>query len=109
MEWKGIPGMPIPGSAAWSDFLPTGRMAGSVYVRDLGYRWASCGRNATLNFHWRVILLPPRIIEYLVVHELVHLSDPHHTREFWEHLERAMPDFAARKGWLGQHGGEFHL
>lgn len=74
-----------------------------VVVQDLGYRWGSCGKGERLYFHWRAILLPPRIVEYIVVHELVHLHEPHHTPEFWTRLERAMPDFAARKQWLAEH------
>lgn len=77
-----------------------------VAVQDLGYRWGSCGKGGKLYFHWRTILLPPRIIEYIVVHELVHLREPHHTPEFWTRVERAMPDFAQRKQWLAEHAGE---
>jgi predicted metal-dependent hydrolase len=79
----------------------------SVQVRDLGFRWGSCGRNGRLNFHWRAILLPPRIIGYLIAHELVHLREAHHTQEFWRRLERVIPDFAQRKQWLSEHGGAF--
>lgn len=74
-----------------------------VAVRDLGYRWGSCGKGRKLYFHWRSILLPPRIVDYIVVHELVHLLAPHHTPEFWKLLERTMPDFALRKQWLAEH------
>jgi len=77
---------------------------GEVRVRDLRSRWGSCNRQGDLNFHWRSILLPPRVVEYLVVHELVHLHEPHHTPEFWRRLERAMPDFPARKRWLAENG-----
>lgn len=79
---------------------PTG-----VHVQDLGYRWGSCGKGERLYFHWRAILLPPRIVEYIVAHELVHLHEPHHTPEFWSRLERAMPDFAQRKQWLAENAG----
>lgn len=77
----------------------------AIAVKDLGYRWGSCGKNANLNFHWRTILLPPRLIEYIVVHELTHLHEPHHTPEFWLRVERAMPDFATRKQWLAETAG----
>jgi predicted metal-dependent hydrolase len=50
------------------------------------------------------VLLPPPVIEYVVVHELVHLIEPHHTPAFWTRVERAMPDFAARKQWLAESG-----
>ena len=78
-----------------------------VEVRDLGFRWGSCGKGSTLYFHWRIMLLPPGIIEYIIVHELVHLLEPHHTQEFWQRIDRAMPDFAARKQWLAENGGRF--
>ena len=77
-----------------------------VVVQDLGYRWGSCGKGGRLNFHWRTILLAPWIVEYVVVHELVHLREAHHTPEFWKRVERAMPDFAERKRWLGGVGRE---
>lgn len=77
-----------------------GRQPAAVVVQDLGYRWGSCGRNDRINFHWKTILLPPRIVDYVVVHELAHLYEAHHTPRFWQRVERAMPDFAARKRWL---------
>ena len=73
-------------------------------VQDLGYRWGSCGKGELLYFHWKTILLPARIAEYVVVHEMAHLHEPHHTPEFWRRVERAMPDFAQRKAWLAEHG-----
>lgn len=76
----------------------------SVTVRELGYRWGSCTPNGGLNFHWRSVLLPPRIVEYIIAHELVHLIVPDHSAEFWVRLERAMPDYAARKEWLAEEG-----
>lgn len=81
-----------------------GVISSGVKVRDLGSRWASCNAAGILNFHWRTILLPARIIEYVIVHELVHLAEPHHSPEFWRRVERAMPDFAARKKWLAENG-----
>ena len=78
---------------------PTG-----IEVRELGFRWGSCGKAGGLNFNWAVMLMPPRIVEYVVVHELVHLHEPNHTPEFWKRVERAMPDYEARKLWLAEHG-----
>jgi len=78
---------------------------GEVVVRDLGFRWGSCGRGGTLNFHWATILMPASIVEYVVVHELVHLHEVRHTPTFWSRVERAMPDYEQRKTWLAEHGG----
>lgn len=75
-----------------------------VKVQDLGYRWGSCGKGDWLYFHWKTILLPARIAEYVVVHEIAHLHEPHHTPAFWLRVERAMPDYAQRRAWLAEHG-----
>ncbi|HZO29173.1 MAG TPA: SprT family zinc-dependent metalloprotease [Chloroflexota bacterium] len=78
---------------------------GGIVVRELGYRWGSCGHSRTLNFHWRTAMLPPRIVEYVVAHELVHLRAPHHGAEFWRRLELVMPDLGRRREWLATEGG----
>lgn len=78
---------------------------GPVEVRDLGYRWGSCGLRR-LHFHWRVMTLPPRIIDYVIVHELAHMAEPHHKEAFWERVRQAMPDFEERRRWLALHGGD---
>ena len=80
--------------------------AAGVTVQDLGYRWGSCGKGNRVYFHWKTILLPRNIAEYVVVHELIHLHEPHHTPAFWRRLERAMPDYERRKAWLARHGIE---
>lgn len=78
----------------------------SVRVQELGYRWGSCGKGDRLYFHWKTILLPARIAEYVVVHEMAHLHTPHHTPEFWRRVKRAMPDYELRKTWLSEHGAQ---
>lgn len=77
-----------------------------VQVMDLGFRWASCSSDGTLNFHWRVMQLPPRMIDYIVVHELVHIKVPDHSENFWKCVGLAMPDFEERRNWLKKKGGE---
>lgn len=92
-------------SAKVADYA--GRMEVSpagVMVQDLGYRWGSCGKGNLLYFHWKTILLPARIAEYVVVHEIAHLHDAHHTPEFWRRVERALPDYELRKNWLSRNG-----
>jgi predicted metal-dependent hydrolase len=84
-----------------------------VDVRDLGYRWGSLGKNERVNFHWATIQLAPSLIDYVIVHELAHVHEPNHTRDFWLLVERAMPEYQAMKStlaavgsqlWLGQPG-----
>lgn len=85
--------------AARMELAPAG-----VKVQDLGYRWGSCGKGGLLYFHWKTILLPARIAEYIVVHEMAHLHEPHHTPDFWRRVERALPDYELRKDWLSRNG-----
>jgi predicted metal-dependent hydrolase len=80
-----------------------------VHIQDLGYRWGSSNRRRHLYFHWRVAMLPHRMIEYLVTHELVHLIERGHSDAFWERLERVIPDHADCQRWLKEHGGRYDL
>lgn len=59
-------------------------------------------RMAQALLDWRSILLPPSIVEYIILHEFVHLHESHYTPAFWTRVERAMPDFAKRKQWLAE-------
>jgi predicted metal-dependent hydrolase len=81
----------------------------SLYVRDLGYRWGSCGQNGDVSFHWRVAMLPKPMVEYLAVHELVHLIEYQHSPHFWDYVERIIPDFETRKAWLAEQGTSYDL
>jgi len=75
-----------------------------VNVLDLGFRWGSCSSDGTLNFHWRVVQLPPRVIDYVVVHELCHLKIRDHSSAFWSELERVMPGHQEHREWLRRSG-----
>jgi hypothetical protein len=88
-------------------FAPlVGATPGSVVVRDLGKRrWATChSRARTLTFHWELVLQPPEIIDYVVVHELAHLHEPNHGRGFWRRVESVLPDWKRSRAWLAANG-----
>lgn len=76
-----------------------------INVADLGFHWGSCSADGTLNFHWRVMQLPPRVVDYVVVHELCHLLVRDHSPEFWREIQRVMPDYQQQKDWLRENGG----
>jgi predicted metal-dependent hydrolase len=84
-----------------------GARPSEVIVRDLGRRWGSCTHGSgRIRIHWAMMLMPPGIVDYVLVHELVHLIEPNHSSAFWLRVERAMPDFRRRKQWLVEHGAE---
>ncbi len=85
-----------------------GEKAVRVEVLDLGYRWGSCGHER-VNFNQTTIALPPTIIDYVIVHELVHLHHAHHGASFWSAVARAMPDHETRRRWLAEYGAEYGL
>lgn len=72
-------------------------------------RWGSCSSRGTLNFTWRLVMLPPDLIDYVIRHELVHLCQPNHSRAFWEEIRRQDPDYLARRFWLRQNSGLFNV
>jgi predicted metal-dependent hydrolase len=67
-----------------------------VDVRDLGYRWGSCGKNGVVYFNWKLLQLPVRIADYVIAHELAHLLERHHGDAFWRILDRSLPDWRDR-------------
>jgi predicted metal-dependent hydrolase len=91
-------------------FTPkVGVMAGNVQVKELGYRWASCSPNGNLEFHWKCLMAPLTVIDYIVVHELCHLRHRDHTDAFWNEVDKVLPDYRERKEWLRQRGAHLDL
>jgi predicted metal-dependent hydrolase len=80
--------------------LRTGLNPASVRITDARKRWGSCTHAGGLNFNWRLIQAPPEIVDYVVVHELVHLSQPDHSKKFWAKVRTIMPDYEKRRKWL---------
>jgi predicted metal-dependent hydrolase len=83
---------------------PGGLAPSAVQVRAMGRRWGSCTANGKISLHWQTILLPPAIIDYILVHELMHLRQLNHSKAFWDCVEKAMPDYAERRTWLRVNG-----
>ena len=81
----------------------------SVKVKDMGYRWASCGVNGTLNFHWKCMMAPRKIIDYIVVHELCHMHYQTHNDAFWNEVDKIIPGWRERKDWLRENGASLDI
>ena len=60
-------------------------------------RWGSCNSFGTIHLNWRVIMLPPKIIDYVIVHELCHLKEMNHSKEFWNLVGKFMPEYQTQK------------
>jgi len=81
----------------------------AVRIIDLKNRWASCSPGGNLNFHWKCMMAPPTVLDYIVVHELAHLRFPNHTKAFWNEVDKVMPDYGERKEWLRVNGAGMDL
>lgn len=81
----------------------------SIEVKELGYRWASCTSEGRLGFHWKCVMALPKVIDYIIVHELCHLHHRDHTDAFWNEVDKVMPDYYERKAWLREYGASFEL
>jgi len=75
----------------------------AVRITDARQRWGSCSASGTLNFAWRLVMAPPGVIDYVVVHELAHLVELNHSRLFWDCVARVLPDHRSRRRWLREH------
>ncbi len=72
-------------------------------------RWGSCSPGNRLTFSWRLVLAPPAVIDYVVVHELVHLKEKHHADPFWRAVAAVIPEYRDRRRWLRTQGHRLEL
>ena len=77
---------------------------GRISVRAQRTRFGSCSREGNLSFNAVLLLMPPEILDYVVVHELCHRKEMNHSPAFWAEVRRVLPDYAARRKWLRERG-----
>ena len=75
-----------------------------VVVANQQKRWGSCDQHGTIRLNWRIIQAPMRLVDYVVVHELVHLRHRGHGRDYWQAVGRVMPDYERRRRDLRERG-----
>lgn len=75
-----------------------------ISIRSAKTRWGSCSAQGNLNFHWKLILMPSEILDYVVVHELAHRKEMNHSDRFWRQVELVLPDYKHRRQWLKEKG-----
>ena len=78
---------------------------GRITIRNQRSRWGSCSSAGNLNFNCLLMLTPPEVQDYVVVHELCHRKEMNHSDAFWAEVERVLPDYRERRKWLKENGG----
>ena len=81
----------------------------SVKVREYKARWGSCSINADISFNWRLIMAPPHIIEYVIIHELMHIKEYNHSSRFWDLVKSQYPNIKDAKKWLIYNGNTLNI
>ena len=75
-----------------------------ITIKDQKTRWGSCSSLGNINYNWRIIMAPPQVADYLIIHELCHLLVPNHSVRFWEQVGRYMPEYRECRKWLTDNG-----
>ncbi len=75
-----------------------------IRIMELKNRWASCSEKGNLNFHWKCIMAPLDVLNYIVVHELAHLIHKKHIKAFWNEIDKMIPDYQKHMEWLRING-----
>lgn len=74
-----------------------------VAIRDQRTRWGSCSSTGCISLNWRLVQMPDDVRDYVLLHELMHLREPNHSRRFWRHVAAVCPDFQQSRRWLRTH------
>ena len=80
-----------------------------IAIRGQKTRWASCSRQRNLSFNWKLIMAPEPVVEYVIIHELLHLKEMNHSEKFWELVARYCPAWKQHKKWLRQHEADLNF
>lgn len=83
-----------------------GIQIGRVSVRDQRSRWGACSSRGTITLNWRLVQVPPAVRDYIIWHELAHITVPNHSRRFWRLVDDLCPDWREHERWLKAHERE---
>lgn len=92
----------------WNDFYFKEKIE-KIDIKHTISRWGSCSASRKISFATKLLLLPPPVIDYVIVHELAHLKEMNHSPKFWKQVENAMPDYKTHRNWLKENGNKIHF
>jgi predicted metal-dependent hydrolase len=87
----------------------TGLSPRSITIKTYKARWGSCRTNGDIQYNWKLMLAPPEIIDYVIIHELCHLQQHNHSAVFWQLVHRHYPNFKTARLWLKKNGASLEV
>lgn len=75
-----------------------------VFIKEQKTRWGSCSSKGNINLNWRLIMAPQGVIDYVIIHELCHMREMNHSKQFWSLVENILPEYKEYRGWLKHYG-----
>lgn len=82
---------------------------GRVIVRSQSTRWGSCSAKGTISLNWRLVQAPEAVVDYIILHELMHLREMNHSRRFWLWVERVCPGYREAERWLKENAARLGM
>lgn len=76
----------------------------TINITSAERRWGSCSFSGAINFSWKLIMAPREVVDYVVVHELAHITEKNHSSRFWKKVESILPNYKTHEKWLKDHG-----
>ena len=80
-----------------------------IFIRNQKTRWGSCSQKKNLNFNWRLVMVPPAVLDYIIIHELMHLIELNHSKKFWRLVAGVCPDYQIHRAWLRKNGSRLKI
>ncbi|WP_161883009.1 M48 family metallopeptidase [Deinococcus alpinitundrae] len=84
--------------------LNRGRPLTATRITNAAGRWGSCTAAGVVRLHWKLLLAPPEILNYVAAHEIAHLAELNHSPRYWAEVARLVPEYRTAERWLKEHG-----
>ena len=75
-----------------------------VYIRNQMTKWGNCSAKKNISLNWRLVRAPQYVVDYIILHELLHTETMNHSQQFWIRLRSIMPDYQSAISWLEKYG-----
>lgn len=82
----------------------TGLKVNRLRLSSAKTRWGSCSMAGNISLVWRLVMAPIEIVDYVIVHEIIHIRHPNHSKAFWDDVARIIPDYKKHRKWLKDNG-----